>query len=341
MTGEPAKWFKTQDPVDSALSSYPRLRARLDEEAMWLGRYRKWLGLPFEDWGYGARVTAECPRMMTAHRLYVLEGFATDIMDGLDRLEADLAAWRAVLAHARTLPLKLFAATAVSDDAIIMSGLLSRPDVDARAGSRVTRLAMPLTADERSLRWAMQHELLLKRYAVEPRPKADPETVPPAVGALMDRMPLPKQALLNSYASYYDALIKFSQSRNNAVPRLYDFAHTPPARWSDYFLNPIDNLLGSRVSPDWDQQRGIVLESDARLRLAGLLVRLRSPGGDSNQTLLARIANAGSSFFDPFTDFTMLVNASSGRLYSVGRDGRDDHGDPARDISVPLIFKPL
>jgi len=235
----------------------------------------------------------------------------------------------------------MFAATAVSDDAMIMSGLLSRPDVDPRAGSRITRLAIPLTADERSLRWAMQHELLLKRYAVEPRPKAAPETLPPMVDAIVERMPLPKQALLNNYASYYDALIKFSQSRSNAVPRLYDYAHTPPARWGDYLVNPIDNLLGSRVTPDWDQQRGAVLESDARLRLAGLLVRLRSPSGDSNQTLLARIANAGSNYFDPFTEFTMLVNASTGRLYSVGRDGRDDHGDPARDISVPLIFRPL
>jgi hypothetical protein len=88
--------------------------------------------------------------------------------------------------------------------------------------------------------------------------------------------------------------------------------------------------------PDWDLQRRVLLETDARLRLAGLQARLRGPSSEG--TLVARIANAGSSYFDPFTDFTMLVNPATGRLYSVGRDGRDDHGDPTRDVSVPLTF---
>jgi hypothetical protein len=333
---ESADWFKAPDPVARALSAVPRLQERVAADSLWQGRYRRWLGLPFEDWGYGVQVGVVCPRMLTAHRLYVLEGFTTDVVEGLDRLEADMGAWRAVLAHAKTLSLKFFAAEAVSDDAAILSGLLARADVDGRVIGRAGRLGVPLTADERSMRWAMQHELLLKRHSLEPTPRATSDALHPAVGAIVERMPLPKQAVLNNYASYYEALIKFTQSRSNSPPRLYDFVRTPPGRWTDYVRNPIDNLLGAPAMPDWDLQRRVLLETDARLRLAGLQARLRGPSSEG--TLVARIANAGSSYFDPFTDFTMLVNPATGRLYSVGRDGRDDHGDPTRDVSVPLTF---
>jgi hypothetical protein len=33
----------------------------------------------------------------------------------------------------------------------------------------------------------------------------------------------------------------------------------------------------------------------------------------------------------------MLWNAAKGRLYSVGRDGRDDDGDPKLDVGVTVL----
>jgi hypothetical protein len=41
-------------------------------------------------------------------------------------------------------------------------------------------------------------------------------------------------------------------------------------------------------------------------------------------------------YFDPFTGFPMLWSPTQKRLYSVGKDGLDDGGDPTFDISVPL-----
>ena len=63
--------------------------------------------------------------------------------------------------------------------------------------------------------------------------------------------------------------------------------------------------------------------------------RLREPS--HGVVVSTRIANAGLSFYDPFTGFPMLWNAAKGRLYSVGRDGKDDNGDPKLDVGVTVL----
>ena len=77
------------------------------------------------------------------------------------------------------------------------------------------------------------------------------------------------------------------------------------------------------------------METDARLRLVGLQVRLRTPSQDSS--LVTRIAQAGPGFYDPFTELPMLINATRGVLYSVGMDHKDDGGDSTFDVSVPFL----
>jgi hypothetical protein len=81
----------------------------------------------------------------------------------------------------------------------------------------------------------------------------------------------------------------------------------------------------------------MVMELDASLRLAALQTKLRGPLSES--VLSSRIAQAGPSFYDPFTELPMLLNAAQGRIYSTGADGKDDGGDPTFDISVPLAAK--
>jgi hypothetical protein len=85
---------------------------------------------------------------------------------------------------------------------------------------------------------------------------------------------------------------------------------------------------------DWQALNGAIVETDARLRLAGLQARFRAPSSDS---LISRLAQAGPSFFDPFTELPMLVNGTRGTLYSVGMDRKDDGGDPTFDVSVPFL----
>jgi hypothetical protein len=99
----------------------------------------------------------------------------------------------------------------------------------------------------------------------------------------------------------------------------------------------VDNLVGTDSMPKWDEHTGTVVEMDARLRLAGLQARLRTPSKDQRANLLARIAEAGPTYYDPFTGFPMLTNSSKTMLYSIGRDRIDNNGDPRHDITVPIF----
>jgi len=103
----------------------------------------------------------------------------------------------------------------------------------------------------------------------------------------------------------------------------------------DFMANPIDNLLPGRSVVAWDQQVGMVLDTDARLRLVGVSAFLRGP---SRRAIPARIAQAGSKYTDPFTELPMLLNPARGAIYSVGKNRRDDDGDPKLDVSIAWPF---
>ena len=67
--------------------------------------------MPFEEWA-DHHVLFPYPNLSyptTVHRLYLAEGFLGEISDGVDRLEKDLAAWRKILASARTVVTKVIA----------------------------------------------------------------------------------------------------------------------------------------------------------------------------------------------------------------------------------------
>ena len=331
-------WFRSADPVGQFKNEDARLREWTGSESVALTRYRQWLGMSFDDWGYGYMGSPDCAHILRVHRLYVAEGFSQDVNKGLDRLETDLTAWRTVLAQARTLSMKSMAAEAVKDDVSVMSGLLNRATLENKALNRMMRLARPLDPDERALRWPMQNELMLevKRAERRIRTRADIDS---AATIAVKKMPVPKQRTLNAYAKYYDALIKSPQTGGTTPPKLYDFARTPARSRVDSFVNPLDNLLRTEPAPDWERQIGVILETDVRLRLAGLQARLR--GTSLEQQIMAKVAQAGPAFFDPFTELPMLLNVAQGRLYSVGRDRKDDSGDPTFDIGVPIVIKGL
>lgn len=311
------------------------LRGSLDPQGYLMSRYHRWLGMSFEDWGYGRLDSPDCARILAIHRLYLTEGFSEGTDKGLDRLETDLAVWRNVLAQARTLSMKVMAVEAIHDDTAVMSGLLAQPALENRWLQRLMRWARPFTQDERSLRWPMHSEFLLETKRVNMRFRARAE-VDASLAAVAANMPLPKQRALNRYADYYNARMQVTWSPKGTMPKLYDFVRTPPRTWSDYLVNPLDNLIGGGTIPDWDSLMGVIMETDARLRLAGIQARLR---GASSEPIPSRIAEAGPSFYDPFTELPMLLNAAQGRLYSVGMDGQDNGGDPDLDVSVDLPVK--
>ncbi len=327
-----ASWFRTSDPAALFRNQAGGIRTWLPQYEASLERYRRWLKMPFEDWGYGQLVSPNCSEILAAHRLHVAEGFLETVEAGITRLEEDLAAWRTALAQAKTLPIKMLAAEAIDDDVAVISGLLTRLDLEEKFVPQLMKMVRPLDQVEQSLRWPMQSQFVIASKAGDLGLKQEKPGDRPFYVSIVAAMPLPKQKRLNAYAEYYEAAMKNGEGPRAFSPKLYTYVRTPPQSWFDYLLNPIDNVVGLEPLPPWDLYRGRVLETDARLRLASLQawIRQHPQGGD----LPARIAKAGQSFYDPFTGLPMLLSTKKNLLYSVGKDGKDDDGDPRLDVAV-------
>lgn len=330
-----AGWFLVADPTGRFQNESARISSVISQSRPLMERYRQWLAMPFEDLGYGQPDSPDCAQILVAHRLYVAEGFNQGMEEGLTRLERDVAAWRTALGQARTLAVKDMAAAAFNEDLMVVAGLLSRTELRGEAATRLLRVAQPLNEAELSLRWPMQNAFVLVGKRIERGvSRNNPIVEQSFLARALTGMPLPKQRVVNGYARFYEAAIKSAESSDVAFPSLHEFTRTPPQMVMDYLLNPIDNYLVQIPKPAWEQYTGMILETEARVRLVAIQARLRGLSSEGN--LLARVAKAGQNFFDPFTGLPMLVNQERKRLYSVGRDRKDDNGDPRLDVSVPI-----
>jgi hypothetical protein len=344
------------------------LKAPRSRDAALMDRYQRWLTMPFEDWGYGHLGSPRFIELFLTHRLYVIDGFMQHPVLGADRLSRDLYAWRSVLGEAKTLPVKLMAAVIVDDDVRLASGILTRRDADAAALNRLKLLGRPLNRIERSLRWPVQNEFLtaVSRYERSIPPlnavnfedaRNNKHWLANVAGLEQDAFervehPLSANALArgsyqrkratNTYAHYYEATIRAADLPHAYLPKLKDFTGGPARAFLDYLVNPVDNVFESGFEPDWQPFIDRMSEVDARLRLLGLQARLR--GMRTVAAAHRDIADAGDEFYDPFSGLPMLFNGETNRLYSVGRDGKDDNGDPRQDIAVtippPQAFPP-
>lgn len=343
-----AQFQKVNEPLGHLLTEYTIL----------MDRYRQWLTMPFDEWGYGH---PGCPRfadLFAIHRLYVADGFARGVPAGVERLEKDLSVWRTVLGRARTLPTKMIAVSVVDDDLSLLSALLSRADLDAALLPRLAELARPLDQTERSLRWPIQNEFALgvSRYAkhfagaapvTQKGSDSNRKWVAAVAGLSPDafqkaelslptgsvaRSTLKRQKSLNVYAAYFEGVITVADTLDSPFPKLQSFARGSTNVF-DYLI-PFSNAFLSESDFAWEPFRGRLLETEARLRLTTLQARLRTPS--SAQTIPARIAEVGAAYYDPFTGLPMLWSQARGRIYSIGRDGKDDGGDTKLDVSVQV-----
>jgi ribosomal protein S16 len=323
--------FTSTDPVAQLKLQAAAVRSWVAQESLALKRYQQWLGMPFEDVGYGQILSPNCAHILLAHRLYLAEGFAQDLNTGLGRLETDMGSWRAVIGQSKTLMMKMLAATALQDDAAMASGLLTRPDLDGTIIGRLGKAVRPLDQVELSLRWPMQSHLAWATKAVTTGLKNDNANERPLYVTLAAAMPLPVQQRSNAYAEYYEAASKaVAEGRYTSLPKPSSFIRTPANSAFDYVANPIEHIIGIEPLPSWDPYVGRTVETDARLRLAGLQSWIRQGAQDGN--VVTRLAKAGQAHYDPFTGLPMLVNQQKGLIYSVGRDGKDQEGDPLHDV---------
>ncbi|MGH7217583.1 MAG: hypothetical protein ACREIG_10140, partial [Nitrospiraceae bacterium] len=329
------RWFSSADPVAQLKPQATAIRSWAAQESLALNRYKQWLGMSFEDVGYGQILSPSCAHILLAHRLYLAEGFAQDLSTGLGRLETDMGSWRAVLGQSKTLMMKMLAVTAVQDDAAIASGLLVKQDLDGETVGRLTKIVRPFDQVELSLRWPMQSHLLWATKAVTTSLKNDKTNDRPLHVALAAAMPLPMQRRSNAYADYYEAASKaVAEGRYTNLPKPSSFIRTPAVSAVDYVANPIEHIIGIEPLPSWDPYVGRTVETDARLRLAGLQAWIRR--GPQEGNLLTRIAKAGQAHYDPFTGLPMLVDQQKGVMYSVGQDGKDQEGDPQLDVIATI-----
>jgi len=326
-------WFRSTDPVGQLRGQSETIKSLAAREASSLFRYRQWLTMPFDDWGYGQQLSPNCDQILLAHRLFILEGFSQDSATGLDRLEADAQSWRAALGQSKTLMMKMLAVTALQDDAAMASGLLSGSELDGNSVTRLSKVVRPLDQLELSLRWPMQSHFVWATQSVKADLKHDKSDDRPWYVSFVAGMRLPVQQRANAYAEYYEAVNKAAAvGRYFNLPKPSSFVRTPATGVTDYLANPIEHIVGIEPLPAWDPYVMRMLETDAQLRLVGLQAWIRR--GPQDGDLLTRLAKAGQAYYDPFTGLPMLVNQRKGLIYSVGRDGKDQEGDLTYDIAV-------
>ncbi len=137
------------------------------------------------------------------------------------------------------------------------------------------------------------------------------------------------QETWDMYAQYYDAMIHATESGQSALPTLHALAATTHQGIVESLANP------NPFEPDWGPFHSQLRETDARLRLASLQIVLRRPSMQT--TVPNRLAQVGSSYYDPFSGLPMLWSPTQQKIYSVGKDRYDDGGDANFDISVPAV----
>ncbi len=346
-----ASSWEADDPLGEFRKKDAPFQVATGQYRILLLRYDHWIGMPFDDWGFGRRATTLGTDILAIHRLYVAEGFSNSTMEGVERLQKDFHLWRTVLREAKTISTKVLAQIVITDDLQLLSRMLAKPTVDKTILTMGLQLTLPLSGPEYSLRWPIRHQLALamkdrssglkhesdqaRRRLYEDWLSRTGHLPPDAFGSIIH--PPARTAAgsfqwgqaAGAYAAYYESIIKASENNVNYLPGMQEVVGT-------LHRGMFEGVLKSRpIEPGWEIFHGQLVETDTRLRLASLQIQLRHP---SQQTAVpTRLAEVGSQYFDPFTGLPMLWSPTQQKLYSVGRDRLDDGGDPTFDISVPAV----
>jgi len=345
--------WNSENQVREFMNARAWLQTITNRDRTLLTRYERWLAMPFEDMGFGRQGTPRFVEIFVGHRLYVADGFSRQTALGMQRLKKDMDTWRSVLRDATTIATKVMAQIVITDDLRLLSTLLSQPAVNKTLLAMSPNIAPPLTAAESSLRWPLQHQFILGVHSEHIRERSTEgrtESLDTHELWLESAARLPKQAFLQiahphgrsffgvplqtretweMYATYYDAMIHATEAGQSTVPKLYELAGTTRPGIVESLLSP------NSFEPDWAPFHYQLRDTDARLRLASLQVVLRRPSAQT--TVPNRLAQVGSSYYDPFSGLPMLWSPTQEKIYSVGKDRYDDGGDASFDISVPAI----
>ena len=353
------------DPLAVLGNQEQLLRSVIAQDEVLLKRYQQWLNMPFEDWGLGKAGAPRAVEIFAVHRLYLIESLGHEYAKTVERTERDLLVWRTALAQAKSLPVKMLAAAIVDDDIAVVSGLLKQRGVGSKLVARLAHMVRPLSEVERSLRWPIQHEFMLgvqrysrqfteaspvNRQASEEhkqwiatlaglKPDAFKKVEHPGPPHPLAKTPGPRERALNAFANYYLALTRATETPAMRLPKLGEFVRSADPSFWETVMSPVDSALSGGFTPAWEPFIHRVQETEAKLRLVSLQARLRQAARIDD--IPTHIAQAGPGLYDPFTGLPMLWSASQRKLYSVGKDGLDDGGEPTFDVSLSLIGQPI
>jgi hypothetical protein len=345
--------WNSENPPSEFRNIRAQLQTRTGRDRTVLTRYERWLAMPFEDMGFGHQATPRFVEIFVGHRLYVADGFSRQTALGMQRLKTDLHTWRNILRDATTITTKVMAQIVITDDLRLLSTLLSQPAIKQTLLAMIPDMASPLTSAESSLRWPLQHQFTLGVHGKRTGHHAtegQTESLNAQQQWLTSTAHLPIQAFhqithphgrsflgiqlqtretWETHAQYYDAMIHATESGQSTLPKLYELAGTSRRGIVESLVSP------DPFEPDWGPFHYQLRETDARLRLVSLQVALRRPSAQT--TVPNRLAQVGSSYYDPFSGLPMLWSPTQQKIYSVGKDRYDDGGDASFDISVPAI----
>ncbi len=345
--------WNSENPVSEFRNMSARLQTLTGRDHTLLTRYERWLAMPFEDMGFGHQGTPRFEEIFVGHRLFIADGFSRQTALGMQRLKKDIHIWRIVLRDAMTIATKVMAQIVITDDLRLLSTLLSQPAVDKTVLAMTPNIAPPLTTAESSLRWPLQHQFTLGVHGdhigelITDRPTeylnaqeqwlANTARLPEQAfrqiahphGRSFLGIPLQTRETWEMYATYYDAMIHAVEAGRSTLPTLHELVGTARQGIVESLVSP------APFEPDWTPFHHQLRETDARLRLVSLQVVLRRPSAQT--TVPNRLAEVGSSYYDPFSGLPMLWSPTQRKIYSVGKDRFDDGGDVSFDISVPAI----
>ncbi len=344
--------WNSENPVSEFRNSSTRFQTLTGRDRVVFARYERLISMPFEDMGFGHQGTPRFVEIFVGHRLYVADGFSRQTALGMQRLKNDMYAWRSILRNATTITTKVMAEIVITDDLRLLSTLLSQPIVNKTVLAMTSNIAPPLTVAESSLRWPLQHQFRLGVHgehrggltteeqtesldtheqwlaSAARLPKQAFRQIAHPPGRSFLGIPLQTRETWEMYATYYDAMIHATEAGQSSLPKLHELAGT--ARQGVETL-----VIPHSFEPNWDPFHHQLRETDARLRLASLQIVLRRPSAQT--TVPNRLAQVGSSYYDPFSGLPMLWSPTQQKIYSVGKDRYDDGGDSSFDISVPAI----
>jgi len=348
--------WDSENPIYEFQNRNARLGALTGRDHTLYLRYEHWLAMPFEDMGFGHQGMPRFVEVFIAHRLYVAEGFSRHTSLGMQRLGKDIHTWRNVLRNATTIAIKTMAQIVIADDLDLLSTVLSQPAADRTVLAMTSNIASPLTTEELSLRWPLQHQLTLGvqgDHRAERTIEGQTESPNAHEQWLARAARLPEQAFRQIshphersflgirlrthetweiYATYYDTMIHAIETAQSTLPKLHELSGSMRRGIVERLFRP------ALFRPEWEPFYNQLKETDARLRLASLQIVLRRPS--TQTTVPNRLGEVGSSYYDPFSGLPMLWSPTQQKIYSVGKDRFDDGGDTGFDISVPAIGAP-